>query len=208
MARYGWGEIGGQPSGRLCGACRQLLYPGGRHSNLACPHVRRSLSSSQRHEWGGHLHRCLSLPRLPTCHAWACPRAMPRRADPQRIHEARRAAVRNNLVGSGMSLETAERFCDAWELEATGRGLPRDREYWEVGEAWIAAERAARRPGLGIGRSMAGGGPALPLATPRCQRSPGPPKLSTPNREVPRRPKPPGHQVGVVQRPRPTRPPY
>jgi len=72
---------------------------------------------------------------------------MTRRADPQRIHEARRAAVRNNLMGSGMSHEMADRWCDAWELEATGRGLPRDGGYWQAGEGWIASERAARRPG-------------------------------------------------------------
>jgi hypothetical protein len=73
---------------------------------------------------------------------------MARRADPQRIDEARRAAFRNNLVGSGMSVETAERWCDAWEIEATGPGISRDEwGYWHAGEAWIAEERAARRPG-------------------------------------------------------------
>ena len=70
-----------------------------------------------------------------------------RRADPERIHQARRAAIRNTLTGSGMGLEVAERWCDAWVLEATGRGLPKDGDYWRVGAAWIAAERAARRPG-------------------------------------------------------------
>jgi hypothetical protein len=38
-------------------------------------------------------------------------------------------------MGSGMSLEMAERWCDAWELEAVGRGLPLDRAYWEAGQA-------------------------------------------------------------------------
>jgi hypothetical protein len=73
--------------------------------------------------------------------------AMARRADPERIHEARRIAVCNTLTGSGMSLEAAEQWCDAWILEATGRGLPRHAAYWQLGEEWIAAERAARRPG-------------------------------------------------------------
>jgi hypothetical protein len=72
---------------------------------------------------------------------------MGRRADPERIHEARRYAVRNGLTDYGMALEDAERWCDAWVLEATGRGLPHDFDYWTFGEAWIAAERAARRPG-------------------------------------------------------------
>jgi hypothetical protein len=53
------------------------------------------------------------------------PRGMARRADPARIFQAWRIAIRNNLTRSGMSLETAERSCDAWELEAAGRGLPR-----------------------------------------------------------------------------------
>jgi hypothetical protein len=72
---------------------------------------------------------------------------MSRRADPERIFQARRDAIRNTLTGSGTSLEAAERWCDAWELEATGRGLPRDASYWQLGEEWIAVERAARRPG-------------------------------------------------------------
>ena len=72
---------------------------------------------------------------------------MARRADPERIFQARRDAIRNTLTGSGMSLETAERRCDAWEIEAAGRGLPRDGAYWQLGSEWIAAERAARPPG-------------------------------------------------------------
>lgn len=70
---------------------------------------------------------------------------MSRRADPERIHQARRDAIRNTLTGSGLPLETAERWCDAWELEAATRGLPRDGAYWQAGAEWIAAERAARR---------------------------------------------------------------
>jgi hypothetical protein len=73
---------------------------------------------------------------------------MSRRSTPERIFQVRRAAVRNTLTGSGMSLEAAERWSDAWILEATGRGVPRDAAYWQLGEEWIAAERAARRPGL------------------------------------------------------------
>ena len=72
---------------------------------------------------------------------------MARRADSERIFQARRDAIRNTLTGSRMSLEAAERWCDAWEMEATGRGLARDVAYWHLGSEWIAAERAARRPG-------------------------------------------------------------
>ena len=46
-----------------------------------------------------------------------------------------------------MQPETAVRWLDAWVLEATGRGLPKDGAYWNAGWDWIAEERAARRPG-------------------------------------------------------------
>jgi hypothetical protein len=71
---------------------------------------------------------------------------MSRRADPARIFQACRDAIRNTLTGSGMSLEIANRWCGAWELNAvaagcratvtTGRSGPMDRRV-----------RAARRPG-------------------------------------------------------------
>jgi hypothetical protein len=71
-----------------------------------------------------------------------------RRADPERIHQARRAAVRNGLTDYGMSVEDAERWCDAFELHAATEDLRReDSDYWTVRSAWIAEERAARRPG-------------------------------------------------------------
>ena len=80
------------------------------------------------------------------CHAMHEPSCRSRRADPQRIFQARRAAVRYGLMDTGMDEETANGWCDAWELEAAGLGLPRDATYWRTGEEWIAAERAARRP--------------------------------------------------------------
>jgi hypothetical protein len=70
-----------------------------------------------------------------------------RRADPERLFAASRTAIRNRLTSTGMDVATAERWCDAWEIESTGRGLPRDAAYWQAGEESIAAERAARRPG-------------------------------------------------------------
>jgi len=72
---------------------------------------------------------------------------MAHRADPERIFQARRIAVRNSLTDYGMSVEDAERWCAAWEIEAASRQLPRDRDYWQTGAMWIADERAARRPG-------------------------------------------------------------
>jgi hypothetical protein len=54
---------------------------------------------------------------------------MTRRADREPIFQAWRIAIRNNLTRTGMSLETAKRWCDAWDLEAAGRGLPRVSAY-------------------------------------------------------------------------------
>jgi len=71
---------------------------------------------------------------------------MARRADPERIHQARRIACRNGLTDYGVPLDEAERWCTAWEIEAAMRELPRDANYWTVGSAWITEQRAARRP--------------------------------------------------------------
>jgi hypothetical protein len=54
---------------------------------------------------------------------------MARRADPERLHQARRAAVRNSLTDYGISLEDAERWCTAWEVQAAMLELSRDSEY-------------------------------------------------------------------------------
>ena len=63
-----------------------------------------------------------------------------------RIHQARRAAIRNRLIGNtGLDLEVAERWCDAWEAEAALRGLTRDGDYWDAGKLWIDAQCAARK---------------------------------------------------------------
>ena len=51
------------------------------------------------------------------------------------------------LTGAGMTPEAADRWLDAWVLEATGGGLPQTGRYWNAGWDWIAEERAARRPG-------------------------------------------------------------
>jgi hypothetical protein len=68
-----------------------------------------------------------------------------RRADAERIHQARRIAVRNRLTDYGMPLDEAERWCNGWEAEAERLELPRDGDFWTVGDAWIAEERAQRR---------------------------------------------------------------
>jgi hypothetical protein len=68
---------------------------------------------------------------------------MARRADPERILAAQRAGVRARLTGTGMTPETADRWLDAWVVEATGCGLPKDGRYWNTAWDWIAEERAA-----------------------------------------------------------------
>jgi hypothetical protein len=73
---------------------------------------------------------------------------MARRADPDRIFEARRSAVLYSLMDTGMDEAAADRCCGEWIIEATNRGLPKDAEYWRRGAEWIAAERAARRTPL------------------------------------------------------------
>jgi hypothetical protein len=70
---------------------------------------------------------------------------MGRRADPERIYQAGRAAIRNRLVSTGMDAETAERWLTSWELEAATRQMPTTGDFWTVGDAWIAEQRAARR---------------------------------------------------------------
>jgi hypothetical protein len=70
---------------------------------------------------------------------------MSRRADPARIHQARREAIRNVLISSGKDPDIAERWCDAWEAEAALRDLKRDGDYWEAGKLWIDAQCAARK---------------------------------------------------------------
>jgi len=49
---------------------------------------------------------------------------MGRRATPERIYAAGRAAIRNTLTGSGMPLPDAEAWLRAWELESARRGVP------------------------------------------------------------------------------------
>ena len=70
------------------------------------------------------------------------------RGHPEDVFQARRKAIRDGLTASGVSLELAEQWCDAWEVEAARRGLPRDRDYWLTGALWITERRSARK---GIG---------------------------------------------------------
>jgi hypothetical protein len=70
---------------------------------------------------------------------------MARRADPERIYQAGRMAIRNRLLSDGLSPESTEFWLTAWELEAATRQMATTGDFWTVGDAWIAEQRAARR---------------------------------------------------------------
>ena len=72
-------------------------------------------------------------------------RPVAHRADPERLHIARRTAIRNRLISDGRDPEVAERWCVAWEAEAALRGLDRLRDDWEDGYQWISAQCVARK---------------------------------------------------------------
>ena len=69
---------------------------------------------------------------------------MSRRSTPERIDEARRAAVRSALVGDGATEDTADAWIAAWEAQAAQDGLERGSAYWKAGWDWIAAQRQHR----------------------------------------------------------------
>ena len=70
---------------------------------------------------------------------------MAHRPDPQRIHQARRAAIRNIMISGGKDRDVAERWCAAWEAEALLQGIDRGAAYWDAGKHWIDAQCAARK---------------------------------------------------------------
>jgi hypothetical protein len=69
-----------------------------------------------------------------------------RRADPERLYEARRAAIRNSLTDEHrMPPDLAEQWIRAWEVEATDRGIERfTAAFWEGALEWIGERRASR----------------------------------------------------------------
>jgi hypothetical protein len=70
---------------------------------------------------------------------------MARRADPERIFEAGRVAIRNRLIGDGLRDVTADDWIARWEGHAARDGVPRDGRYWEAGWNWISEQRAPKR---------------------------------------------------------------
>ena len=67
-----------------------------------------------------------------------------RRADPERIFQARRDAIRNRLIGTGLEEARADAWIAAWEAQAALDGLPRDGVYWETGWRWVTQQREQR----------------------------------------------------------------
>jgi hypothetical protein len=61
---------------------------------------------------------------------------MSRRADPELIHVARRAATVQRLVGEGQLRDRVEALVARWEAIAAAEGRPHDRAFWEAFEAW------------------------------------------------------------------------
>jgi hypothetical protein len=52
-----------------------------------------------------------------------------------------------DLMAEGLSADEAERWCRAWETEATRQVVKRDSLYfWDAGRGWIDAHRAFGRP--------------------------------------------------------------
>jgi hypothetical protein len=67
------------------------------------------------------------------------------RRSPERIYEARRAALLNRLRSDGLSDSAAEEWVGAWETAASS--TERDRPaFWIEAERWIVERRARRVP--------------------------------------------------------------
>jgi hypothetical protein len=68
---------------------------------------------------------------------------MARRADPERLYLAHRAAHVSRLVSQAkMSQAKAEQWITAWEAEAALRGLDRRSElFWRPAWEWIVEQR-------------------------------------------------------------------
>jgi hypothetical protein len=72
--------------------------------------------------------------------------ALPRRPDPQRINEARRAAIRNVLIDEyRMPAELADTWIASWEAEDDRRGTEPGSDYWTIGLVWIRERARPRR---------------------------------------------------------------
>jgi hypothetical protein len=68
---------------------------------------------------------------------------MSRRADPERLYESRRAAIRNRLLDEfRVPTDLVDVWLAAWEIEAVERGLHRTTgAYWDGAVEWINERR-------------------------------------------------------------------
>ena len=74
--------------------------------------------------------------------------AVSRRSTPERLYQARRAAVFSKVTGTRVIDELeAEHRISAWEREAERRGLDRlTQAFWEAGDRWLAERDEAGWP--------------------------------------------------------------
>jgi hypothetical protein len=64
-----------------------------------------------------------------------------RRANPEGIYLARRAAILSILTTSGVTPERAELLVREWEEDAEARDIPRlERTFWEGAAEWTDAQ--------------------------------------------------------------------
>ena len=69
---------------------------------------------------------------------------MARRADPERIYQARRAALFSKLIGTRVIDELETELRIAWEREGERRGLDRlTQALWQAGDRWMAGQDEA-----------------------------------------------------------------
>lgn len=66
---------------------------------------------------------------------------MARRSTPERIDAARLAAIRNRLIGEGMTPERADDWIARWTVQAAQDGRERDADYWDACWRWIDGSR-------------------------------------------------------------------
>ena len=73
---------------------------------------------------------------------------MARRTNPERVNQARRAAIRNVLIDEArLSPDTADEWIARWEAEASERGMAPSAEYWTFGLVWIREQIQQARKG-------------------------------------------------------------
>ncbi|MBA2380825.1 MAG: hypothetical protein H0V73_01825 [Chloroflexi bacterium] len=70
---------------------------------------------------------------------------MSRRSTPDRLSDARRAALVNRLIGAGELPTRAEAMVGAWERATASDDRPHDGAYWEEAHRWIV-DQATRPP--------------------------------------------------------------